>query len=181
MRRLLPGLLAAALLAPPAVALAHDPLDDVSGEEDLNQKPDEEKPKSHRKERQEQELAKEVQERDDTEFQLNQEKEDFLRDRSETREVLDAQRRRNSLSGGPAGRGRHVDAPKPAAQVDEPKAEPAEKPKEKDSVQRGDVDPTENTATPEVTNQDNSKPKSSSKKKKGHSDDAPAPSSSGDE
>ena len=144
MRRLLPALLAFAMLAAPAVALAHDPLDDVSGEEDLTPKPDEQPHTSRRKQREQAEMAKELQERDDTEFQLNQEKEEFLRDRADTRDVLEAQRRRNQLSGGVARPHRQENGPHKV------NVQPTDSPAQ-DSAQssppRGDVDPTDPSAS----------------------------------
>ena len=79
MRRFACSLIALSLLGVPRLARAHDPLDDVSGEDDPNAKNDDQ-PRSHRKERQEAELSREVQEREEAEFHLNQEKDEFLRD-----------------------------------------------------------------------------------------------------
>ena len=145
MRRLLFAVLGPVLLLSPSVALAHDPLDDVSGEEDLNNPSrDTEKPRSHKKERQEQDLAKEVQDHEETEFHVTSEKEEFLRDRSETKEVKGGQIRRSQLSGGGGRAHRSAPEPRPAAHetapetAPEPAAEPAAPP-----PQRGDVDPTD--------------------------------------
>lgn len=140
MRRLLPALLAFTMLAAPAVAFAHDPLDDVSGEEDFTQK--HEQPRESRlAKREEAELGKELQERNDTEFNLTQEKEEFLRDRADTRDVLEAQRRRNQLSGGVARPHRSENGPHRVnvqpTDAPAPNAEPS------DSPPRGDVDPTD--------------------------------------
>ena len=145
MRRLLPALLAFAMLAAPAVALAHDPLDDISGEEDFKPKHDA-PPESALKAREEAELGKELQERNDTQFQLTQEKEEFLRDRADTRDVLEAQHRRNQLSGGVA-RPRHTETGPHRVNV-QPTAAPAQgAPATDTQPQRGDVDPTDPAAT----------------------------------
>lgn len=143
MRRLLLALLGPTLLLAPLVARAHDPLDDVSGEEDLNNPGrDAEKPKSHKKERQEQELAKEVQEHEETEFHVSSEKEEFLRDRSETKEVRAGQVRRAQLSGGAARP--HRQAAEPRAK-ESPSAGPAAPAEPASGAERGDVDPTESS------------------------------------
>ena len=55
MRRFACSLIALSLLGVPRLARAHDPLDDVSGEDDPNAKNDDQ-PRSHRKERQEAEI-----------------------------------------------------------------------------------------------------------------------------
>ena len=169
-RHLLSAFLCAALLAPPAVALAHDPLDDVSGEEDLSntEKKEEAKPSSHKKERQEAELNKEEQEHEEAEFHLNQEKDEFFRDRADTKDVLDGQRRRAQLAGSNGARP-HKDAPPPVHHED---ATPVSaKPKHSDdAAPRGDVDPTDPGASGDKKSggDDDDAPK---KKKKKHSDD----------
>lgn len=172
MRRVLPALLAVGLLAPPALAWAHDPLDDVSGEEDLNAKRDEEKPVSQKKAKQEVEFAHELQERDETEFSLNQEKEEFLRDRAETKDVAEAQRRRNQIGGSGGGGGRQPRVAPPQPQPDpeptrERATEPQATPGPKEST-RGDVDPTDaSDVKPEVSGEQD-RPAPAPKKKKKH-------------
>ena len=154
MRRLLLALLGPALLLVPSLAHAHDPLDDVSGEEDLNNPGrDSEKPRSHKKERQEQDLAKEVQDHEETEFHVSSEKEEFLRDRSDTKEVKGGQLHRSQLSGG-GGRAHHsVSEPRPSPREATPApatTEPAES--ATPQPQRGDVDPTDSVAGSVDTN-----------------------------
>jgi hypothetical protein len=174
MRRLLLVVLGPTLLLAPSLALAHDPLDDVSGEEDLN-KPggDAEKPRSHKKERQEQDLAKEVQEHEETEFHVTSEKEEFLRDRTDTKEVKGGQMRRSQLSGGGA-RGHRSGPEHPAAKHSTAGTSEAAPEAEPESAapqpQRGDVDPTDTsmdtTAKPKIEGNPDAPPPPAPRKKK---------------
>jgi len=150
MRRAIPFLVAFAVLAQPLRALAHDPLDDETGEEDFVQKVDTPHT-SERKEREEREMAKVLQEREDLQFQLNQEKEEFLRDRAETRDVMAGIRRRNELAGTGSARP-HAVAPPAPHRVEPTAAHPAKAP-DHDAAgatqdpPRGDVDPTDPSGT----------------------------------
>jgi hypothetical protein len=181
MRRFACSLVALSLLGVPRLARAHDPLDDVSGEDDPNAKNDDQ-PRSHRKERQEAELSREVQEREEAEFHLNQEKDEFLRDRAETREVIDAQRRRSQLSGSGARPHRDDDEVKPLAPAPkhlDDEVKPAKHGGSGDGEveakpARGDVDPTDPTAVeakPNIEGGPENAPTPAKKKKKKHADE----------
>jgi hypothetical protein len=150
--RPLPLLGALMLLTP---ACAHDPLDTVSGEEDFSkQNESEEKPTSHKKERQEGEFRKEEEEMEAAQARTTEEHEEFLRDKTDLKDVLAAQHQRDLTSGSKHGSG----GPKPDAS---PKPDssssstttvthvkhvdkPADKSKSggDSSIPKGDVDPT---------------------------------------
>jgi hypothetical protein len=101
----LPLALALALIANPLlVGCAHDPLDDKSGEEEFAATKAEAvdaegKPRSAKAERQEVDLKKEEDEIEQTQFKFNEEKESFIADKSEVKEVLSAQHQRDLVLG----------------------------------------------------------------------------------
>jgi hypothetical protein len=101
----LPLALALALIANPLmVGCAHDPLDDKSGEEEFTATKAEAvdaegKPRTAKAERQEADLKKEEDEIEQTQFKFNEEKEAFIADKSEVKEVLSAQHQRDLVLG----------------------------------------------------------------------------------
>ncbi len=101
----LPLVIALALIANPLmVGCAHDPLDDKSGEEEFaatkaEAVDGEGKPRTAKAERQEADLKKEEDEIEQTQFKFNEEKEAFIADKSEVKEVLSAQHQRDLVLG----------------------------------------------------------------------------------
>ena len=99
-----PLALSVALIANPLLmACAHDPLDDKSGEEEFNNKVEavdaEGKPRTAKAERQEADLKKEEDDIEQVQFKFNEEKEAFIADKSDEKEVISAQHQRDLVLG----------------------------------------------------------------------------------
>jgi hypothetical protein len=104
-----------ACLGLPVGGCAHDPLEDRTGEEDFTQKKDDPpdvKLLTGKQEKQTTDLKGESEELELVQFHINEEKEAFLRDKSESKEILEGVKFRDAASG---RKGSKVDSGKPDA------------------------------------------------------------------
>jgi hypothetical protein len=127
MSRLPAAALALALVASPLLtSCAHDPLDDVDGQKELEEAKGpvtEEKAHGGKKERQEAELKREQEELEALQADAAEQKEQFLRDKEEFKEVLAAQHTRDVVSGRKSNTGPPTpSAPTPKSDKSEDKA-----------------------------------------------------------